>query len=42
MEDGAKVHGETRITATQKPIKKLTLLPRTVRPCLKRRSHPAG
>ncbi len=32
MEDGAKVHGETRITATQKPIKKLTLLPRTVRP----------
>jgi uncharacterized cofD-like protein len=32
MEDGAKVHGETRITASRKTIKKLTLLPRTVRP----------
>lgn len=32
MEDGAKVHGETRITATRKPIRKLRLLPRTVRP----------
>jgi len=32
MEGGAKVHGETRITASRKSIKKLTLLPRTVRP----------
>jgi uncharacterized cofD-like protein len=32
MEGGGKVHGETRITASRKPIKKLTLLPRTVRP----------
>ncbi|HEU0368159.1 MAG TPA: YvcK family protein [Candidatus Acidoferrum sp.] len=32
MGDGAKVHGETRITASKKPIRKLTLLPRTVRP----------
>jgi uncharacterized cofD-like protein len=32
MEGGGKVHGETRITASRKTIKKLTLLPRTVRP----------
>jgi len=32
MEGGGKVHGETRITASRKPIKKITLLPRTVRP----------
>jgi uncharacterized cofD-like protein len=32
LEDGRKVHGETRITASRKPIKKLTLLPRNVRP----------
>jgi uncharacterized cofD-like protein len=32
LEGGRKVHGETRITASRKPIKKLTLFPRTVRP----------
>jgi uncharacterized cofD-like protein len=32
MEGGGKVHGETRITASRRPIKKLTLLPRAVRP----------
>jgi uncharacterized cofD-like protein len=32
LEGGRKVHGETRITAARKPIKKLTLFPRTVRP----------
>ena len=32
LEGGRKVHGETRITASRKPIKRLTLLPRTVRP----------
>jgi len=32
LEGGHKVHGETRITASHKPIKKLALLPRTVRP----------
>jgi uncharacterized cofD-like protein len=32
LEGGSKVHGETRITASRKPIKKLTLLPRAVRP----------
>jgi uncharacterized cofD-like protein len=32
MEGGGKVHGETRITASRNPIKKLMLLPRTVRP----------
>src|ERR1700680_2562643 len=32
MEGGGKVHGETRIPASRKPIKKLSLLPRTVRP----------
>jgi len=32
LEDGRKVHGETRITASRKPIKKLALLPRSVRP----------
>jgi uncharacterized cofD-like protein len=35
LEDGRKVHGETRITASRKPIKKLTLLPRNVRPLAK-------
>src|ERR1700674_3928075 len=32
LEGGRKVHGETRITASRKPIKKLTLFPRNVRP----------
>jgi uncharacterized cofD-like protein len=32
LEDGRKVHGETRITASRKPIKKLALFPRRVRP----------
>lgn len=32
LEGGRKVHGETRITASRKPIKRLTLLPRAVRP----------
>ena len=32
LENGRKVHGETRITASRAPIKKLSLLPRTVRP----------
>jgi uncharacterized cofD-like protein len=35
LEGGRKVHGETRITASRKPIKKLTLFPRTVRPLAK-------
>jgi uncharacterized cofD-like protein len=32
LEDGRKVHGETRITASRKPVKKIALLPRSVRP----------
>jgi uncharacterized cofD-like protein len=32
LQDGSKVHGETRITASRIPIKKLTLFPRSVRP----------
>jgi uncharacterized cofD-like protein len=32
LQGGRKVHGETRITASRKPIKKLTLFPRNVRP----------
>jgi uncharacterized cofD-like protein len=32
LEGGRKVHGETRITASRKPIKKLALFPRSVRP----------
>ena len=32
LQDGRKVHGETRISASRSPIKKLGLLPRTVRP----------
>ena len=32
LEGGRKVHGETRITASRSPIKKLALLPRNVRP----------
>src|SRR6266851_4628667 len=32
LQNGRKVHGETRISASQSPIKKLTLLPRTVPP----------
>jgi uncharacterized cofD-like protein len=32
LQDGRKVHGETRISASRKPIRKLSLLPRTVRP----------
>src|SRR3984893_15071754 len=32
LEGGRKVHGETRITASRKPIARLTLLPRSVRP----------
>jgi uncharacterized cofD-like protein len=35
LENGRKVHGETRITASHSPIKKLSLLPRTVRPLSK-------
>jgi uncharacterized cofD-like protein len=32
LEGGRRVHGETRITASGKPIKKLALFPRSVRP----------
>jgi len=32
LEDGRRVHGETKITASRKPIKKLMLSPRRVRP----------
>jgi uncharacterized cofD-like protein len=32
LEDGRRVQGETRITASRNPIKKLALLPRIVRP----------
>jgi uncharacterized cofD-like protein len=32
LEGGRKVHGETRITASRKPIKKLALFPRSARP----------
>ena len=32
LQGGRKVHGETRITASRTPIKKLSLLPRTARP----------
>lgn len=32
MEDGRRVHGETRITASRRRIKKIALLPRSVRP----------
>jgi uncharacterized cofD-like protein len=32
LEGGRKVHGETRITASRKPIKKLALVPRSARP----------
>jgi uncharacterized cofD-like protein len=32
LEGGRRVHGETRITASRKPIKKLALFPRSVRP----------
>lgn len=32
LQDGRRVHGETRITASRKPIKKLALFPRSVRP----------
>jgi len=32
LEDGHRVHGETRITASRKPIKKLALFPRSERP----------
>jgi uncharacterized cofD-like protein len=32
LEGGRRVHGETRITASRTPIKKLALLPRSVRP----------
>jgi uncharacterized cofD-like protein len=32
LEGGRRVHGETRITASRKPIKKLELLPRSARP----------
>jgi uncharacterized cofD-like protein len=32
LEDGRRVHGETRITASRKPIRKLTLVPRSARP----------
>ena len=32
LQNGRKVHGETRISASHNPIKKLTLLPRGVRP----------
>ena len=35
LENGRKVHGETRITASRTPIKKLALLPRSVRPLAK-------
>jgi len=32
LQGGRKVHGETRITASRTPIKRLSLLPRTARP----------
>jgi uncharacterized cofD-like protein len=32
LENGRKAHGETRITASRTPIKKLSLFPHTVRP----------
>src|SRR6202171_574508 len=32
LEGGRRVHGETRISASRKPIKKLALFPRSVRP----------
>src|SRR5262249_22237815 len=32
LEGGRKVHGETLITASRKPVKKIALLPRSVRP----------
>jgi uncharacterized cofD-like protein len=32
LQNGRKVHGETRISASRSPIKKLSLLPRTARP----------
>jgi len=32
LEGGRKVHGETRITASRKPIRRLALLPRNARP----------
>ena len=32
LQSGRKVHGETRISASKSPIKKLSLLPRNVRP----------
>jgi uncharacterized cofD-like protein len=32
LEGGRRVHGETRITASRKPIKKLALFPRSARP----------
>jgi uncharacterized cofD-like protein len=32
LEGGGRVHGETRITASRKPIKKLALFPRSARP----------
>lgn len=32
LENGRKVHGETRITASRIPVKKIALLPRSVRP----------
>ena len=35
LENGRKVHGETRITASHSPITKLSLLPRNVRPLSK-------
>jgi uncharacterized cofD-like protein len=35
LENGREVHGETRITASHSPIKKLSLLPRNVRPLSK-------
>jgi len=35
LENGRKVHGETRITASHSPIKELSLLPRNVRPLSK-------
>src|SRR6202171_6423486 len=37
LQGGRKVHGETRITASRTPIKKLSLMPRTVRPLPKDR-----
>jgi len=32
LQNGRKVHGETRISASRSPIRKLSLLPRTARP----------